>query len=118
MQVLTQPRPLAEAHQIAIDAPVIWVQFYLRSVMFGDVPTVAMACKFVEIRALAVHRRRRYGCSYSPRNLPAQVIQILKTGFSSLRVHRISEVGYAFLDAETRLGPSQFRSHPARRHEQ
>jgi hypothetical protein len=54
----------------------------------------------------------------SPRNLPTQVIQILKTRFSSLRVHRIREVGYAFLDAETRLGPSQFRSHPARRHEQ
>jgi hypothetical protein len=57
-------------------------------------------------------------CSYSPRNLPAQVIQILKTRFSRLRVHRIREVGYAFLDAQTGLGSSQFRSHPARRHEQ
>src|SRR5258708_7471928 len=40
----------------------------------------------------------------SPRNLPALVIQMLKTRFSRLRVHRIREVGYAFLDAQTRLG--------------
>ncbi len=63
-------------------------------------------------------RQRRYACSHSPRNLPAQVIQILKTRCSGLSVHRIREVGYAFLDAQTRLGSSQFRSHPARRHEQ
>jgi hypothetical protein len=56
--------------------------------------------------AHAIHalRQRRYACSHSPRNLPAQVIQILKTRCSSLRVHRIRKVWYAFFDAQTRLG--------------
>src|SRR5208337_4262781 len=50
-----------------------------------------------------VLRQRRYACSYSPRNLPAEVIQILKARFSGLRVHRIREIRYALLDAQTRL---------------
>src|SRR5450631_3357090 len=49
-------------------------------------------------------RQRQYACSHSPWNLPAQVIQILKTRCSGLRVHRIRKVWYALFDAQTRLG--------------
>ncbi len=60
---------------------------------------------------------RERACSHSPRNLPAQVIQILKTRCSSLRIHGIREVWYALLDAQPALRAAQVRSHPARRHE-
>jgi hypothetical protein len=50
--------------------------------------------------------RRQYRVNWVdlPRNLPAQVIQILKTRSACLRVHRIRKVGYALLDAQTRMG--------------
>jgi hypothetical protein len=49
-------------------------------------------------------RCHRYAYSHSPRHLASQVVQILKTRFSSLRVHRIRKVWYALFDAQTRLG--------------
>lgn len=56
-------------------------------------------------------------CSHSPRNRPAQVIQILKTGFSGLRLYCIRQVRYALVDTQTRLGATHIRPHPARSHE-
>jgi hypothetical protein len=52
-----------------------------------------------------------------PRNRPPKVIEILKTSLSSLRVHRVDEVGYAFLDAQSRLGTAQVGTHPAGGHQ-
>ena len=81
-----------------------------------EADVIALSCD-AGIRYGEHHPRRLCACSDSPRNLPAQVIQILKAGFPGLRVYRIREVRYALLDAQTRLGAAHIRPHPAWRHE-